>query len=69
VSDTTDIDIEMERIVLLESEKADVVTVRSITTLSAENVRRNYSQYVVQLSPRRWGMKMKNVLKIAAGEA
>jgi hypothetical protein len=66
VSDT--IDLAMERVVPLESDKADKETARLITSLSADALKRNYPQYIVQLSPRREGMKIKHALKIAAGE-
>jgi hypothetical protein len=43
--------------------------VEKITSLSADNLRRNYSDYVVKLSPRRDGMKLKHALAIANGTA
>jgi hypothetical protein len=67
VSET--IDLEMESVVPLESERPGTRSARSITSLSADNIKRNYPQYVVQLSPRREGMKIKHALKIAAGKA
>ena len=43
--------------------------VEEITSLSGDNLRRNYSDYVVKLSPRRDGMKLKHALAIANGSA
>ena len=43
--------------------------VEKITSLSGDNIRRNYSKYVVKLSPRRDGMKLKHALAIANGTA
>jgi len=43
--------------------------VEEITSLSGDNLRRNYSEYVVKLSPRRDGMKLKHALAIANGTA
>lgn len=40
-----------------------------ITSLSPDTLRREYSEYVVQLSPRRTGMKLRDALAIAAGKA
>jgi hypothetical protein len=40
-----------------------------ITSLSADNIRRNYSDLVVKLSPRRDGMKLRDALAIANGTA
>jgi hypothetical protein len=67
VSET--IDLQMERVVPLESEKADTTTARTITSLSADALKRNYPDMVVQLSPRREGMRVCDALKIARGEA
>jgi hypothetical protein len=43
--------------------------VEEITSLSGDNLRRNYPDYVVKLSPRRDGMKLKHALAIANGTA
>jgi hypothetical protein len=40
-----------------------------ITSLSADNLRRNYPGLVVKLSPRRDGMRLRDVLAIANGTA
>ena len=52
----------------LESVKKMSV-VEEITSLSGDNLRRNYSEYVVKLSPRRDGMQLKHALAIANGTA
>jgi hypothetical protein len=52
----------------LESVKRMSV-VEEITSLSGDNIRRNYPEYVVKLSPRRDGMKLKHALAIANGTA
>jgi len=43
--------------------------VEEITSLSGDSIRRNYSEYVVKLSPRRDGVKLKDALAIANGTA
>jgi hypothetical protein len=43
--------------------------VEEITSLSADTIRRLYSRYVVKLSPRRDGLKLRHCLAIAAGTA
>ena len=43
--------------------------VEKITSLSGDNIRRNYSHLVVKLSPRRDGMKLRHVLAIVNGTA
>jgi hypothetical protein len=43
--------------------------VEKITSLSADTIRRNYADYIVELSPRRDGMKLKHALAIANGTA
>jgi hypothetical protein len=50
----------------LESVKKMSV-VEEITSLSGDNIRRNYAEYVVKLSPRRDGMQLKHALMIASG--
>jgi hypothetical protein len=52
----------------LESVKKMPV-VEEITSLSADNLRRTYADYIVKLSARRDGMKLKHALAIAAGTA
>jgi hypothetical protein len=63
------LDLDMERVIPLESERVDVESVRRITSLSADNIKANFSKYVIQLSPRREGMKVRHALLIAAGKA
>jgi hypothetical protein len=50
----------------LESVKT-LPEVTKITTLSVDTIERRYPQYVVHLSPRRKGMKLKHALEIARG--
>jgi hypothetical protein len=69
VSDTDTLNIDLLRVIPLESEDPDKETVRKITTLSAEAQKRNYPQFIVKLSARREGMQLGNALKIAAGKA
>jgi hypothetical protein len=42
-------------------------TAEEVTSLSRETIKRRYPQYVVKLSPRRAGMKLKHILEIARG--
>ena len=56
--------LELESIIPLEAEPG-VTSVETITTLSAETQRREYPEFVIQLSPRRQGMKLKHALRIA----
>jgi len=43
--------------------------VEKITSLSSDTIRRKYGEYVVKLSARRDGMKLKHALAIANGTA
>jgi hypothetical protein len=52
----------------LESVKKMPVAVE-ITSLSADSIRRTYPEYVVKLSKRRDGLKLKHILAIANGTA
>ena len=56
--------LELESVLPLEAESG-VTSVERITTLSAETQRREYPEYIVQLSRRRQGMKLKHALRIA----
>jgi hypothetical protein len=40
-----------------------------VTSLSADNLRRNYSHLIIKLSPRRDGIKLRDALAIANGSA
>jgi hypothetical protein len=61
--------IEGESIIALEKDGSPgEVTVKRITSLSPDTVKRRYPHFVVQLSPNRLGMKLKNALAIAAGK-
>ena len=46
-----------------------MAVVEEITSLSADTIRRKYAEYIVKLSPRRDGMKLKHALAIANGTA
>jgi hypothetical protein len=46
-----------------------MVVAERITTLSADNLKRNYPSLIVELSPRRHGMKLRDALAIANGTA
>jgi hypothetical protein len=61
-------DVEMLRTIPLESERPGVETVRSITSLSADTVKRAFPQFVIKLTERREGMQRGNAFKIAAGK-
>jgi len=43
--------------------------VEEITSLSADTIRRTYPEFIIKLSPRRDGMKLKDALAIANGTA
>ena len=56
--------LELESVLPLEAEPG-VTSVETVTSLSAETQRREYSEFIIQLSPRRQGMKLKHALRIA----
>ena len=56
--------LELESVLPLEAEPG-VTSVETVTTLSAETQRREYPEFIIQLSPRRQGMKLKHALRIA----
>ena len=41
---------------------------KKMTTLSKDTIKRRYPKYVVKLSPRREGIKLKHILQIMTGE-
>jgi hypothetical protein len=41
---------------------------KRITSLSEDSLKKNFPGDIIQLSPRRLGMKLRNILRIAAGE-
>ena len=43
--------------------------VENLTSLDRDTLVRVYPEYLVKLSPKRWGMKFRNVLKIINGDA
>jgi hypothetical protein len=56
--------LELESVIPLVTDPG-VTSVETITSLSAETIRRRYSQFVRQLSPKRQGMKLRDALSIA----
>jgi hypothetical protein len=56
--------LELESIIPLAAEPG-IISVASVTTLSPETTKREYPEYVIRLSPRREGMKLRNALRIA----
>jgi hypothetical protein len=57
--------IELESSIPLSA--AEGTSVEKITSLSEDTIRRRFPEFVVQLSARRSGMKLKHALAIAAG--
>jgi hypothetical protein len=53
---------ELERVMSLRR-------VEDMTSLDRDTLVRVYKDYLVKLSPKRWGMKFRNVLKIINGDA
>lgn len=51
----------------LESVKL-MAEAEQITTLSADTIKRRYPDWVVRLSPRREGIKLRHILQIAGGK-
>jgi hypothetical protein len=62
------IDAEMMRAIPLESDRPGVETARTITSLSADTLKRNFPNLIIKLSERREGMQRGNAFKIAAGQ-
>jgi hypothetical protein len=56
--------LELESVIPLEAEPG-VTSVETVTSLSADTQRREYSEFIIQLSPKRQGMKLKYALRIA----
>jgi hypothetical protein len=56
--------LELESVIPLEAEPG-VISVETVTSLSADTQRREYPDLIIQLSPRRQGMKLKHALQIA----
>ena len=48
--------IELQSVIPLESDNPGVVSVRTLTTLSPDTLEREYSKFIVRLSPGRRGM-------------
>ena len=55
--------VELESVIPLVAEPG-VTSVETVTSLSAETIRRRYPQYVRQLSPKRQGMTLRDALSI-----
>jgi hypothetical protein len=60
--------LELESALPLVAEPG-VTSAETITSLSADTLRRAYSDLIIQLSPRRQGMRLKHCLAIVAGTA
>lgn len=62
---------ELERVILLEStsKKHTGPTVKDITSLSADTIKRRYAKKVLRMSEKRVGMKMRDALEIAASNS
>jgi hypothetical protein len=56
--------LELESVIPLEAEPG-VTSVETVTSLSPDTQRREYLEFIIQLSPRRQGMKLKHALQIA----
>jgi hypothetical protein len=61
--------LQKQTIIPLQSRDPTAPTVRSLTTLSPDAIKENYSKLVVNLSAKRLGMSLQNALDIAAGTA
>jgi hypothetical protein len=51
----------------LESVKPLRPDCEAITSLSIDSLNRHYSEFIIELSPRRRGMRLRDALKIAKG--
>jgi hypothetical protein len=68
--------LELERVLPLarfkrtapRPEQPTDLSAEEITNLSPDTLKRRYSKYVIRLSPRRQGMKLRNALAITRGE-
>jgi hypothetical protein len=52
----------------LESVKS-LPEIEELTSLGRDTLVRVYPEYLIRVSPKRWGMKFRNVLKIMNGDA
>jgi hypothetical protein len=58
-----------EKLPVWELERVlSMAEVAKFTTLSEDTIERRYAQWIVRLSPRRRGMKLKHVLAIVGGK-
>jgi hypothetical protein len=55
--------VELESVIPLEAEEG--LSVEAVTSLSADTARREYSRFIVRVSTRRQGTKLKHALQIA----
>ena len=60
--------LDMEKVIPLSS-KVKSPTVKSITDLSPDTIKRRYAKKVRRLSPGRVGMTVRDALEIASGES
>jgi hypothetical protein len=68
-SDNTEADVQSDRPpTYLELESVKVLPeAERMTTLSVDTLKRRYPDRIVRLSPRREGMKLRDILAIASG--
>jgi hypothetical protein len=59
--------LDLESVIPLRSPSAER-DVERITSLSEDTIKRRYPEYIVELSPRRRGMKLKRALEITEGK-
>jgi len=61
--------LELESAIPLETSKPGARSVKGVTSLSADTIKREFPGLIVQLSTKREGMKLRDALAIAAGKA
>lgn len=61
--------LEGERVIPLTTTRKDreILTVKDLTSLSADALKKNYPELIVKVSEKRLGMKLKNALAISNG--
>jgi hypothetical protein len=59
--------LDLQRVIPLDGDKD--VTVEKITSLSRDSIKRNHAEKVVDLGPRRVGMRLGDALTIARSRA
>ncbi|MCK1639096.1 hypothetical protein IVA95_16165 [Bradyrhizobium sp. 157] len=65
---STDVQDREPTFIELESLKPLRPDIEAITSLSIDSLHRYYAKYIVKLSPRRSGMKLRHALAIASGK-